>query len=119
MKIPGPDHPINIVPNPRRVRVSFNGRVVADTTRALTLTEASLPAVHYIPRADADLSAFVRTVHATSCPYKGEAAYYNLQVDGRTAENAVWTYEQPYAAVAAIKDHLAFYPSRVDRIEQS
>ena len=110
MKVPGPDHPITIEPNAKRVRVVFNGRVVADTTRALTLRETSLRPVQYIPREDADMAAFVRTTHATHCPYKGDAAYYSLKVDGRTAENAVWTYETPYPAVAQIKDHLAFYP---------
>jgi uncharacterized protein (DUF427 family) len=119
MKLPSPDHPITIAPNARRVRVVFNGRVVADTTRALTLTEASLRPVQYIPRADADMSLFARSTRTTHCPYKGDAAYYSLTVDGRTAENAVWTYEVPYPAMAQIKEHLAFYPDRVDRIEQS
>jgi uncharacterized protein (DUF427 family) len=118
MKIPGPDHPITIEPNRKRVRVVFNGRVVADTTRALTLKEASLRPVQYIPRDDADMRHFVRTAHTTHCPYKGDAAYYSLTVDGRTAENAVWTYETPYPAMAPIKEHLAFYPARVERIEE-
>jgi uncharacterized protein (DUF427 family) len=118
LKIPGPDHPITIEPNPRRVRVLFNGRVVADTRRALTLREANLPPVQYIPREDAVLALFSRTAHATYCPYKGDAAYFSLQVDGRTSENAVWTYETPYPAMAEIKERLAFYPSRVDRIEE-
>lgn len=119
MKIPGPDHPITIEPNRKRVQVVFNGHVVADTVRALTLREASLAAVQYIPRADADMAVFARTARATYCPYKGDAAYYSLNVDGRTGENAVWTYEAPYPAVLDIKDHLAFYPSRVDRIEET
>jgi uncharacterized protein (DUF427 family) len=119
MKIPGPDHPITIEPNPKRVRVTFNGRVVADTARAVILREASLRPVFYIPRADADMAAFVRTTHATHCPYKGDAAYYTLEVDGRSSANAVWTYEAPFPAMAQIKDHLAFYPSRVDAIEES
>jgi uncharacterized protein (DUF427 family) len=118
MKIPGPDHPITIEPHGKHVRVLFNGRVVADTRRALTLKEATLRPVLYVPRQDADMAAFARTPHATHCPYKGDAAYYTLQVDGRSAENAVWTYESPFAAVAQIKDHLAFYPDRVDRIEE-
>jgi uncharacterized protein (DUF427 family) len=118
MKIPGPDHPITIEPNRKRVRVTFNGRIVADTTRALTLKETSLRPVQYIPREDADMRLLVRSAHATHCPYKGDAAYYGLSVDGRTAENAVWTYEAPYPAMAPIKDHLAFYPARVDRIEE-
>ena len=118
MKIPGPDHPITIEQNPNRVRVVLSGITIADTTRALTLREASYPPVHYIPRADVDMSRLRRTDHNTHCPYKGDAAYYSIVVDGRTSENAIWTYEQPFAAVASISEHLAFYPSRVDRIEE-
>jgi uncharacterized protein (DUF427 family) len=118
MKIPGPDHPITIEANPKRVRVMHRGRVVADTTRALTLREASLPPVHYIPRADANMTLLTRTAHASHCPYKGDAAYFSVAVGEPVSENAVWTYEQPYDAVADIKDRLAFYPSRVDSIEE-
>jgi uncharacterized protein (DUF427 family) len=112
------EHPITIKPNPKRVRVLFNGRVIADTTRALALREASLPPVLYIPREDADMSLLERTAHKTYCPFKNEASYYTVRADGRAAENAVWTYEAPYPGVAAIKDHLAFYPERVDSIEE-
>jgi len=118
MKTPGPDHPITISRNGRRVRVRFAGRIIADTTRALTLQEAHYPAVHYIPRADADMSALTRTAHHTHCPYKGEASYFTIVADGRRAENAVWSYEQPFPAVAEIKECLAFYPNRVDAIEE-
>jgi len=117
MKTPGPDHPITVTPAPRRVRVHFNGRTVADSARALVLQEASYPPVFYIPREDAALALYQRSDHGSHCPYKGDAAYYSLAVDGRRAENAVWSYEQPYPAVAAIAGHLAFYPDRVDRIE--
>ncbi len=110
--------PITITPNARRVRVLFNGRVVAETTRALTLRESTLPPVQYIPREDADMSLLERTAHKSYCPFKNEASYYTIRADGRSAENAVWTYETPYPRVAAIKDHLAFYPDRVDRIEE-
>jgi uncharacterized protein (DUF427 family) len=119
IKIPGPDHPISVAPNPARVIVSVAGRVIADTRRALALKEASYPAVQYIPRQDVDMALLQRTDHATYCPYKGECAYYSIPVGGERAANAVWTYETPYEAVAAIKDHLAFYPDRVDAIEQS
>src|SRR5437870_8015035 len=112
------DHPITIEPNPNRVRVLFKGHVVADTTRALTLKETGLPPVLYVPREDANMSLLERTAHKTHCGYKGDAAYYTIRADGRAAENAVWTYEEPYSAVVAIKDHLAFYPDRVDRIEE-
>jgi uncharacterized protein (DUF427 family) len=118
MKIPGPDHPITIVSNPKRVRVTFAGRALANTTHALKLQEAKYPAVHYIPRADVDMSLLERTQHSTHCPYKGDASYYSLRSGDRHVENAVWTYETPFAAVAEIKEYLAFYPDRVDSIEE-
>jgi uncharacterized protein (DUF427 family) len=119
MRTPGPDHPIAIAPNPKRVRVMLGGKVIADTRRALTLREASLPPVQYIPREDADLSLLNRTDHATHCPYKGDASYFTISAGDRTAENAVWSYEQPFAAMAAIAGRLAFYPERVDSIEET
>ena len=118
MKIPGPDHPIAIAPNPKRVVVTFGGRTIADTTRALALRESTYPAVDCISRADVDMSMLERTAHGTECPYKGHTNYYSLNADGRTAENAVWTYEKPFDAVAPIKEHVAFYPNRVDSIEE-
>jgi uncharacterized protein (DUF427 family) len=119
MKIPGPDHPIAMEANPKRVRVGFNGRVVADTRRALTLHEADYPPVQYIPRADIDMTLFQRTAHATRCPYKGDASYFTLEVDGRVSANAAWSYEAPYPAMARIEGYLAFYPSRVEAIEET
>jgi uncharacterized protein (DUF427 family) len=118
MKIPGPDHPITVEHNPKRVRVTFGGRVVADSRRALTLREAGYKPVQYVPRADVDMALCERTHHASYCPYKGDASYFSLKVDGNVSENAAWSYEAPYAAVAVIKEHLAFYPRRVDGIEE-
>jgi uncharacterized protein (DUF427 family) len=118
IKSPSPDHPIAIAPNPARVVVSIAGRVVADTRKALTLREAAYPAVQYIPRQDVDMSLLQRTDHGTYCPYKGDCAYYSIPIGGARSANAVWSYEAPFAAVAAIKDHLAFYPDRVDAIEE-
>jgi uncharacterized protein (DUF427 family) len=118
VKIPDSSHPITIAPNPGRVVVTVAGKVVADTVRALTLRESSYPPVHYIPREDVDMTLLTRTDHATYCPYKGDCAYYSIPVGGERSANGVWTYEAPYDAVAAIKDHLAFYPSRVDAIEE-
>ncbi|HVO14478.1 MAG TPA: DUF427 domain-containing protein, partial [Alphaproteobacteria bacterium] len=109
MKKPGPDHPITVTPTRGRVTVTVAGRIVADTTRALTLQEASYKPVQYIPREDADMTLLTRTDHATYCPYKGDAAYYSIPAGGERAANAVWTYEAPYDAVAEIKGHLAFY----------
>ena len=117
-KVPGPDHPITIAANPARVVVSVAGRIIADTRAALTLREAAYPPVQYIPRRDVDMSLLDRTSHATYCPYKGDCAYYSIPLGGERSVNAVWSYEAPFAAVAAIKDHVAFYPSRVDAIEE-
>jgi uncharacterized protein (DUF427 family) len=117
-KLPGPDHPITVAPNPARVVVSVAGRVIADTKAALTLREASYPPVLYIPRSDVDMALLERTDHATHCPYKGECAYFSIPLGGKRSVNAVWTYEHPFAAVAEIKDHLAFYPDRVEAIEE-
>ncbi|MFZ6644580.1 DUF427 domain-containing protein [Undibacterium sp. TJN25] len=116
VKIPGPDHPITITPNPARITVSLGGRVIADTRAALSLQEASYPAVHYIPRKDVDMSLLERTAHATYCPYKGNCSYYSIPAGGERSVNAVWTYEEPYDAVSVIKDYVAFYPDRVDSI---
>lgn len=118
IKIPGPDHPITILANPSRVVVRVAGRTVADSRSALTLREASYPPVHYIPRADVDMALLERTDHASYCPYKGDAAYFSIPAGGDRSANAVWTYEQPYDAVDAIRDHVAFYPDRVSEISE-
>ena len=119
MKIPGPDHPITVTTNGKRVRVTFAGKTIADTTRALALKEAAYPVVNYIPRDDVDMNALKRTTLRSHCPYKGDASYFTIAVDGKSAENAVWSYEQPYPAMAEIKEYVAFYPKRVDKIEES
>ena len=118
IKIPGPDDPISIQRNPARVVVSVAGRVIADTRNALTLREADYPPVQYIPREDVDLSQLKRTDHATYCPYKGDSNYYSIPAGEKKSLNAVWTYENPYPAVAQIKGHVAFYPDRVDEIAE-
>ena len=118
MKLPGPDHPITVTPNPRRVRVTLGGKTIGETTRALTLKEATYLAVQYIPREDVDMSLLQRSTHVTHCPYKGEANYFSISVGPRLRENAVWSYEAPFPAVKEIAGYLAFYPSRVDKIEE-
>ena len=118
MQQPGPEHPITIVHTPGRVVVSVAGRTIADTHDALTLREGIYPPVLYIPRKDVDMSLLERTDHATFCPYKGDCAYFSIPSGGARSVNAVWTYEAPFEAVAAIKDHVAFYPDRVDVIDE-
>lgn len=117
MKLPGPDHPITITKNPRRVRVSAGDMVIAETAKALTLKEANYPAVQYLPREDANMALLERTDRVTHCPYKGDASYYSIKADGRTLDNAIWSYETPFPAMTEISGHLAFYPDKV-RIEE-
>lgn len=115
----GDDHPIVIEPSRTRVLVRAGGRVIANTTAALTLKEAGYPPVLYIPRADVDMSLMERTEHGTHCPFKGDASYYSVREGGTKAVNAAWSYETPFDQVAAIAGHLAFYPDRIDSIDQA
>ena len=116
--LPGPNHPITVQPSPTRVVVRVGDTVVADTRNALILRESDYEPVPYIPREDVDLSALERTAHTSYCPFKGDASYFSIPGAGERGLNAVWTYEAPYDAVSQIKDHVAFYPNRVDAVEQ-
>jgi uncharacterized protein (DUF427 family) len=118
VKLPGSDHPISIERNPARVVVSVAGNVIADTRNALTLREADYPPVQYIPPEDVDFSQLERTDHGTYCPYKGDCSYYSVPAGGKKSLNAVWSYDDPYPAVAQIREHVAFYPDRVDEIAE-
>jgi len=114
MKIPGPDHPITIAPATTRWRAMFDDHVIADSGDALVLREADYPPVIYFPRGDVSMEYFSKTDRSTHCPYKGDAAYYTILMDGHFAENAVWTYEEPYPAMEQIRGRLAFYPDKVE-----
>jgi uncharacterized protein (DUF427 family) len=114
VKVPDEQHPITVTAHGQHVVATVGGRVIADTRTALTLQESTYPAVQYIPRADVDFSLLERSSHETYCPYKGDAAYYSIRAGEVSADNSVWTYEQPYDAVAGIKDYVAFYPNVVD-----
>ncbi len=113
-----PDHRITTKPAGMRVQVRVKGEVIADTKDAVELEEPMVgstvsPIVYYVPRKDVKMDRLVRTSHHTYCPFKGQASYYSF---ARGAENAVWSYEQPYDEVLAIKDLLAFYPDKGDSI---
>lgn len=114
MKVPGPDHPITVTDAPERWRVRYANHVIADSADALLLKEADYPPVVYFPREDVSMEYLARTDHHTHCPYKGEASYFSLNMDGNLAENAVWTYEDPYPAMTAIAGRLAFYPDKAE-----
>jgi uncharacterized protein (DUF427 family) len=111
--IPGPDHPITIAPTDGHVVARVGDQVIAETDRALTLQEANYPPVQYVPLADVDQSVLQATDHETYCPYKGDASYYTVTTPAGELDNVIWVYRQPYDAVGAIADHVAFYPDRV------
>jgi uncharacterized protein (DUF427 family) len=112
---PTTEHPITIAPTPGRVRVRVHGEIVADTQAALALQESTYPVVQYIPFDDVVQAVLTRTDTSTYCPYKGEASYYSVTTAaGNTVDDVIWTYEQPYPAVAAIAGHVAFYPDKAD-----
>jgi uncharacterized protein (DUF427 family) len=117
MKTPGPDHPITIEPAAKRWRARFAGHVIADSADALILREANYPARIYFPREDVAMAYMSRTERSTHCPYKGDASYYTLLMDGRFADNAVWSYEAPYPAMEAIAGRLSFYPNQIEIYE--
>ena len=115
--LPGPEHPITVTPSGKRVVVTVAGKVVADSRDALTLQEASYPAAYYVPLADVDQSLLEASETTSYCPFKGEATYYSIPAGGARSADAIWVYREPFDAVAPIKDHVAFYPDRVDSIE--
>ncbi|WP_067821274.1 DUF427 domain-containing protein [Nocardia inohanensis] len=113
---PGSDHPLVFEANPGRVTVRVNGRTIADTKRAVTVRESNYPAVQYIPIEDVDRSLLVPSSTTSYCPYKGDASYYGVSVDGERREDVAWVYERPHPASDRIAGHLAFYADRVDEI---
>jgi uncharacterized protein (DUF427 family) len=114
-----PEHRIATKPAGVRVQVKYNGEVIADTRDAIAMEESKssssvlAPIVYYIPRKDVKMERLVRTSHTTHCPFKGDASYYSLK---NGPENAVWSYEEPYDEMTAIRGLLAFYPDKVDSI---
>jgi uncharacterized protein (DUF427 family) len=117
MKLPGPEHPITIEASEFRMRARYQGHVIADSARALTLKEANYRPVTYFPREDVSMEYFSRTDRVTYCPYKGEARYFTIVMDGHFADNAVWTYETPYPAMEEIRELVAFYPNQVEIVD--
>ncbi|MGE8331073.1 MAG: DUF427 domain-containing protein [Paraburkholderia nemoris] len=112
-------HTIVITGNTHRVRMIHGGVTMADTQAGLTLSETGLPDVFYFPRSDVNMARLERSTHSTHCPFKGDASYFHLRTEDGLIENAVWSYETPLESAMRIKGYLAFYASRVDRIDQT
>jgi len=113
-----PDHRVNLEPGPERVCVLFDGETIAETHGALTVDETGYEPVHYIPAADVRQDVLVPSAHTTYCPFKGEAHYWSIAFGDKTAENAVWAYNEPYDDVLPLKGRFAFYPRHVDIIAE-
>jgi uncharacterized protein (DUF427 family) len=109
---PSADHPITISPTEAKVVVRVGDQVVAESTSALTLQESNYPPVQYVPVTDVT-SELSPTATASYCPYKGDASYYSLVTADGEIVDAIWTYQDPYPAVAEIAGHVAFYPNKV------
>jgi uncharacterized protein (DUF427 family) len=114
--LPSATHPITVTPTGKHVSVRVNGVVVADTDNSLTLQEASYPAVQYIPMKDVAQNVLKPSSTTTYCPFKGDASYFHVatSASGDAVEDVIWTYEQPYPAVADIAGHVAFYPDKAE-----
>jgi uncharacterized protein (DUF427 family) len=113
-----PQHHVETRPAPAQVRVVYEGEVIADTRDAVELHETFgpgrktvAPVVYYIPRKDVRMDRLVRSSHRTYCPFKGDASYFSV---AGGPENAVWSYEQPFDEMLALKERLAFYPDKFD-----
>jgi uncharacterized protein (DUF427 family) len=112
-----PDHRVDLLPEARRVRVTFAGAVIADSIAALRVEETGHGPVHYLPTQDVRLELLHPTEHHTYCPFKGDCSYWTIEAGGKHAENAVWAYQKPYDEAAGLADYYAFYKSRVDNID--
>ncbi|WFP62246.1 MULTISPECIES: DUF427 domain-containing protein [unclassified Mesorhizobium] len=108
-----PGKVITIEPYRGTVTVSAGNAVIARSTRARLLSEPPYPAVFYIPFDDIDFGKLARTEHSTHCPYKGDASYWSVLPAGESGKDAMWAYEQPFDEMTEIRDHGAFYTSKV------
>ena len=106
-----PAHRIALSPSAARVRVTFQGEVIAESGETLVMKEGSYPPVYYFPRKDVKMERLVRSSHTTHCPFKGDASYFSV---AGGPENAVWSYETPYDEMRAIGERLAFYPDKLE-----
>lgn len=111
---PGPEHAIQIEQPGGRMRARFEGHVIADSADAVLVKEAGYHAVCYFPREDVDMAYFARTERRSHCPYKGEASYFTLRMEGVIAEDTAWSYENPYASMDVLRKRVAFFPHPVE-----
>ena len=118
-----PDHRVDLLPDTRRMRVTLDGTVIADSKATLRVEETGHGPVHYLPEKDVRLDLLQPTEHHTYCPFKGDCSYWTIEIGNgagaQRSENAVWGYRAPYDEAVGLAGHYAFYKSRVDAIEVS
>ena len=111
-------HPIQVIENPCRIRVVIGGVIVAETTRALTLVEATLPPIHFISPEDVNMDLLRFSGRKTECPHKGEALHYDVTAGGIVRSDACWIFPDAKKPAIAISGRVAFFPSKADAIEE-
>ena len=98
----------------KRVQVVFNGVTIADTMRARRVLETSHPPVYYIPPEDIQMEHLAQAAGTSNCEFKGTARYYTVTVGDRSIQDAAWYYPRPERGYEAIREYVAFYPSKMD-----
>lgn len=110
-------HTVQCIPTTEHVALLVNGVTVAETRRPLKVVETNHPVRYYFPEADVDKRYLIATATQTHCPYKGDAGYYTLVVNGDYYVDAAWSYDNPIADVPELKGTIAFWPEKDERIQ--
>ena len=106
--------PPKVEATPRRIQVFFGGEKIADTLRAVRVLETTHPPAYYLPREDVRMDCLVPAQGVTWCEWKGRAVYFDIAASGQNAPKAVWSYPDPSRGFEAIRDHIAFYPGKME-----
>jgi uncharacterized protein (DUF427 family) len=109
-------HRITITPTDLHVEVAVGGETVAESQHPVLLDETGLPTRYYLPRQDVRTELLRPTSTETTCPFKGQASYWSVEVGGELHDDIVWSYESPIPQAEGVAGLLCFYNERVDLI---